>query len=513
MSKKRVVGRIISALLCVMMLFSVTACGSNADKPWEGDGTGKVVMTYLTMVNEPVDLKKVEAAINVKTKADLDIEVELYPLSVMEQSKYTTLIGGGKRIDLMCLCLSDPRPYADVSMIKRINSANIEKYAPDIKELCDDGYPLEVKNEKGNVIGFSTLERQSGIGGSFVVRKSDLQAIGLAEQYPDQKKITYSDLDTIFAALKTQYPSSYPCGTNLPVADKFFPADTLGTDFQTKSSGVLNLTTDIKSTTIVNYYETDEYKAYIAKMQEWNSKGYVNPDALGSDVTAIKMFEAGTMRGTFLDCWPTLRDEYVARLKEDIVQLQLFDPFYVMQTAGNGNTWGIGGTAQNPTAALRLLNAIMSDQELMNMFQWGIEGEHFDIEDEEAGIIKFHGNLTSGTSGFYNTLGLYGDKRKIYMYLSDGQSVDEIKARNQIEDAISEAAIKRSSPANGFMYDPAKKINEIYAVEAVIKEYGDSIGLGQRTDYNAFISAMKTAGIDGIIADKQAQFNAWLNAQ
>ncbi len=495
------------------MLLPTAACGGGGEKTWEGDGTGKVVMSYLTMINEPIDLDKVEAAVNAKTKTELNIEVDFYPISVVEQSKYTTLIGGGERIDLMCFCVTDPRPYAEVNMIQQINDANIEKFAPDIKALNDQGYSLGVMNERGKVIGFSTLERQLGYGGSYVVRKSDLEKVGLAEKYTDQKKISYTELDEIFAALKKEYPDAYPSGNNLPVPEKFMAFDTMGTDMTLKSSGVLNLTQDIKSTKIVNFYETDEYKAYIAKMQEWNGKGYINPDALTTDQNSQTMFANGKTRGAYIDCWLSLRDEYASRCGEEVIQLQLVDPYYVVQTAGNGNCWSIGGTAKNPTAALRLLNAIMSDQELQNLLQWGIEGEHFDIVDKDACVIKFHGDLTPTTSGYYNTLGLYGNKNTKYEYLLPGQTVDEIKERNQTEAKIVENAMKRQSPANGFVYDSSIMTNTIYAVEAVINEYAGSIGMGQKTNYDAFIAAMKKAGIDDVIKDKQAQFDAWLNEQ
>lgn len=512
---KKFFKRFVATALCALTIAPMAACGGGGDKGalWEGDGTGKIVVSYLTMITEPAELKKVESAINQKTKAELGIEIEWLPISVTEQSKYTTLIGGGTQIDLVCLCLTDPRPYEEVSMIKRLSDANIEKFAPNIKKLCDDGYSLEVLNEKGDVIGFSTLERQLGIGGSFIVRKSDLVKVGLAETYTDQKAITYSDLDTIFEALKEEYPNSYPCGNVAPVPGMFMATDTLGSDITAKSSGVLNLTSDINSTTVVNFYEMPEYKAYVEKMQEWNGKGYINPDALTQGESSINLFGSGKSRGAYIDCWLSLRDEYSTRVGEEVVQLQLQEPYYVAQTAGNGNTWAVGGTAKNPAAALRLMDALMTDQELMNMFQWGIEGEHFEIVDKEAGVIKFPDGVNAGTSGFYNTLGVYGDKNKVYAFLTEGQTVEDIKNRNAIEATIVDKAIKRSSPANGFVYDSSRMTNEIYAVEAVIGQYAASVGIGQSDKYNEFISELKKAGIDKIIADKQSQFDAWRNAK
>lgn len=455
-------------------------------------------------------MELVEEAISTKTQEELGITVSFYPLSILEQSKYTTIIGGGEALDLMCVSFTEPAEYAAVGIIKKLTEEDIRTYAPDVAAPVDAGNSLYVYDSNGNIIGISTKEITNGYGGSYVVRKSDLDAIGLGDTYTDQMRIGYEDLDLIFSKLKEQFPDSYPSGNTSDVSTCFIATDALGS-LSSKQYGVLNLEADNEDTTVVNYYETAEYQEYLSWMQKWYDAGYVYPDALTTSDNAISLFASGKFRGTYLDCWPNLRNEYVTRCGEEVVQLQIMDPYAMPLSAGSGITWCVCGTSKNPVAALRLLNAMMVDVELMNMFQWGIEGTHYEVIDKEAGVIDFANGLDASTSGFYNTLGLYGDKSKIYTYLTPGQTVENKLKTDQMIQALCKQASLRPTPVVGFAWDSSNLAAEVAAVDNVIAQYAASIGIGQNKNYDAFVAALKDAGIEKILADKQEQLDAYLS--
>ncbi len=502
----------LSVILACLMLLCCAGCGgSNSSAGITGDGTGNVVVTYITMLTEPADMGLVENEIN-NQMTDLGITVDFYPLSILEQSKYTTIIGGGETLDLMCISFTDPVEFADVGMVKKLTEEDIRTYAPDIAAMVDAGASLYLYDAKGNIIGINTKEIVAGIGGSYVIRKSDLEAVGMADQFADQKQVTYEELNTLFASLKEKFPDSYPSGNMSDVSGNFIGTDSLG-GLVAKQYGVLNLEADNTSTTVVNYYETAEYKEYISWMQKWFDAGYVYPDALTSSDNAISLFASGKFRGTYLDCWANLRDEYETRCGEEVIQLQLMDPCYLPTAPGTGICWSVCGTSKNPAGALRLLNEMFVDQKLLNTFQWGIEGTHWKMVDEEAGIITFADGLDASTSGFYNTLGLYGDKSKVYSMLSVGQTVESIKETNALLLEQRDKAALKPTPVEGFYWDTSNVTAEIAAVDNVVAQYAASIGIGQNKDYDAFIAALKDAGIDKIIADKQAQLDEYLKNQ
>ena len=68
----------------------------------------------------------------------------------------------------------------------------------------------------------------------------------------------------------------------------------------------------------------------------------------------------------------------------------------------------------------------------------------------------------------------------------------------------------------GFVYDSSAMTNQLTAVQAVITEYQAALETGSvdlDTVYPEFIQKLEANGINEIIADKQAQFDAWLAEQ
>ena len=70
----------------------------------------------------------------------------------------------------------------------------------------------------------------------------------------------------------------------------------------------------------------------------------------------------------------------------------------------------------------------------------------------------------------------------------------------------------KMSPALGFSFDAANVADEISACAGVVDQYQNSLLLGiGDTDalYAEFLAALERAGVNEIIADKQAQLDAW----
>ena len=68
----------------------------------------------------------------------------------------------------------------------------------------------------------------------------------------------------------------------------------------------------------------------------------------------------------------------------------------------------------------------------------------------------------------------------------------------------------------GFVFDSSKVVNQYAAVNNVIMQYYSALDCGSadpKTEIPKFVQALKEAGIDDIIAEKQAQYDAWRAAQ
>ena len=156
---------------------------------------------------------------------------------------------------------------------------------------------------------------------------------------------------------------------------------------------------------------------------------------------------------------------------------------------------------------MRFMDMMYKDGRIINLLVFGIEGKHYVVVDEEAGIISYPEGVTAQTTTYSYGFGLFGMQINNYVM---GQSTKE-------EDlAWNEIALKNKMKSYGFCYDATAMTNQIIAVEAVIAEYTPALTTGSadlETTYAEFLSKLEANGINDIIADKQAQFDAWLEQQ
>ena len=460
---------------------------------WEGEAD-HIIVTYLTLGTTPADLTLVTNAVNEQTIPEIGVEVEFKPVSAFDaMSQFPTWLATGETIDLMMPLMQDINTYVNQGLIEPLDDL-ISENAPYIKQLTEEGYTFASNNTiNGSIYAITTIPNVSGIGGSFLIKEKYLEEAGF--QMDPQKVYTLDDLTDLFAQIKALHPDMYPAGvvttgrsdTEFSYASGIY--DSLGNKAFT---GVL-MGTD--GTTVTNIFETEEYKDYLEHLREWFLAGYIHPDAATTDSSIESMLNAGVSSGYFMVSAPIQKDEGEA-------QIRLTDVRLGSQGAGG---WVIPITSEEPEAAMRFLNKVWEDSELANLTQWGIEGKHYKILDDSIGLIGFADGIDAGTSGYYNTLGLYGDTRKLYVW-NAGQ--------NQAEnDAYTQEAMANPTQGVGMIYNPSEVMTaKITAIQAVVAQYLPALEAGSvdlDTYYPEFINALKAAGIDEVIADKQAQFDQW----
>lgn len=505
-----------SKKVAVLGLAAIMACGTaTALAGCGGNGSNTVSITYVYASSLPKDFQKVEDAINEHIK-DSGVQIEFYPTSLTALKQYSTTLQSGD-MDVICIAYSNPYELADLHAIETITEEQLNEYAPGVVELNKD-YPMYVRNANGDIISIATREEAVASGGSLMIRKSDLVACGLAEEYPDQKEIGYADLRRIFAAVKdnatiqsTAKGAYYPLTNTSDNSGYLIARDLCGTSNSEAPSGVINLQADITSTTVVNYYETQEYKDFVAFMEECQTEGWLSPEADTTSELSTEMFKTGKARSMFQDCQQGLRNAQTNALGEDVVQLQLVKPYYAFDNSSI--SWGVCSLANNIGNCLKVIDLMMTDKKLINMLYWGIEGEHYKFVNEEKGFIDFADGLDINTTPYRNGIGLYGDKRNVYSYVTAGKSwEDDYNTKQKDIETADKAYAERCSKVNGFVYDSSKMTTQIANITTAIAKHGKtlSLGKGKTGQYDQFIKELKAAGIDQVIADKQAQLNDWL---
>lgn len=521
--KKKSLALLLMVAMSVSALIGCRGNGKSTENSSGGNGAAQtenvsnkdsaadhMIVTYLTLGETPTDIGEVQDAINKISVPEINVEIEFKPVAISESfTNYSTWIASGEQLDLMMLCFQDPSSYIDSGSIIALDDY-IKTDAPDIERLGKE-FPIhEGAQRDGSIYGINPVNACYGKNAAVMMRKDYFDELGteLKDQY------SYDDLSEVFAGIKANHPDCYPLGilgsdssTSNSQFNRFHEVDVLGAGVDT---GVL-LGMDSKE--ITNLFETDEYYAFLKQMKEWHDAGYIMQDAATTNSTMQEVTNAGiTASSLVFPSEPTVEDAYNKGFSAfgGAVSLNTTNVYMSSNGASNGTYWTIPVTSKNPDAAMKFLNLTYGNAEVLNLLQWGIEGKHY-IKTDVENIVAYPEGINANNNGYLCTLGVWGDKRAAYV-MSENNS-------REINEALTEKGLANRSVASdiGYSYNSNQMANQVIAVDTVLQQYMPALETGSVSDldgtYADFISALKAAGINDIIADNQAQFDAAIAEQ
>jgi len=465
----------------------------------------EVVMAYPYIGATPQDLEKVEDVLSKITLEKFNATLKFKPISFMDMAQeYNLWASSGEKVDLILLW--DLRLSDYVNSGKIISLENLMEYAPAINKAAESYSFLKGGQYNGEQYAVPIIQLAIGDGWGLCLPVETLNAIEVEEK----ELYDYEDLDAIFAQVHQMYPDLVVldiCGAlSVTVADHFIMYDDL--DCAGAVGGVL-MNAGMDDTTIVNLFETEEYKEYVTWMRKWNQDGYISQDAATTTESPTEWMNAGRT-ATF--GWGYVTPEW-----SDTVSVQFGKEMTVLPTKGlHSQTstfselrWAVSSNSENPQKAIQVLDLLYDGEEFVNLLQNGIEGEHYVMTEEEK-IIDFPEGLDALTSPYYYNLGLYGDKRNVYAYTPSTASV-YAEAEKQTEKAL-----KNSSKVMGYSFDSSSVTTELTAISNVTAQYLPVLEYGMADvdeTLAAFNQALKDAGIEKVIAENQRQLDEWLAKQ
>lgn len=323
-------------------------------------------------------------------------------------------------------------------------------------------------------------------------------------QIPENPSNTLEYKDAFFDAIKesefTGYPTTAGDGASVNLtgvnAEKF--GASMGTD------GIYGVLMDLSSDTeIVNIYETPEYLAECLKRREWNQNGSMVPDSLTSGETFVDGVMAGKVFGSISDTNSTFTLNTKNIVGKEMSEISIGE-MYVTGTSIPEYGLGVTVTSERPDKCVQLLNMIMTNAELANLMNYGIEGTHYNKVSEH--IIELPEGVDFSNMGYGAQIVSFGDSSEIYHKAPFTEewydTVDQYSAENAVV-----------SQAFGYVFDSSSVRTQVAAVSSVVQEYNPGLMCGVQEDVEGrvqeFISALKKAGIEDIIAENQRQFDEW----
>jgi putative aldouronate transport system substrate-binding protein len=309
---------------------------------------------------------------------------------------------------------------------------------------------------------------------------------------------TWSDLESVYATIKAGEPNLAPIanqtqtGTigNDIVAGIF---DGLGDNF-----GVVNMVD--KSTKVVNLFETSEYKDAINMVHDWYQKGYVVKDAATNQQTGNQLVAAGKAFSYPSNMKPGFDVQETQTAKTQMVGVHL-TPAWAMTSGANGFGMSIPKNSKNPEKAMQFLNLLYKDKDLENLIDNGLEGKDYTKNSD--------GTITVNAKAGY-TINEWEIGNNSLSYVYQGNPVDIWDQYKKFNGNLV------PSPAYGFTFDATNVKTQIAAVTNVANQYRAGLETGTTDPAKTlpqFIAALKAAGINDIIAEKQKQLDAFLKTK
>lgn len=440
--------------------------------------------------------EKVAEAASAITKEKFNTNIELVRLSYGSfYEEVNLMLSSGEKLDLFPNFVFSTITAANTGQILPIDDL-LEEYGKDILEAVPEE-EWKCVTINGEIYGVPN-DKDKAEGFGLAMRTDMLEATG----YDVSTIHTEADLEGLFAAVKELYPDCYPLvSDNGQIGYSNVADDTLGGDF----GWLENCLEDDSDMTVVDWYETDTYAELVQRRYDWAQKGYIMPDAATNTQNAYELMATGKGFSYFCNTKPGIENEWARKVGKDITVIELVETYRTSITGMN--TWYIAHNSEKPERAMQVLNEMRSNPELSNLLINGIEGENF-VVDEEAGVLTYPEGVDASNTTYSSVAWIWPNELISIPWEADGPDIwTQTKEFNESA---------KLSKAFGFTWDNSNVLNEITACNNVTAKYKDALECGSLNPEEALpkmIQELKDAGVDTIVAEKQAQLDAWAAQQ
>lgn len=479
---------------------------ADADADAGEEDVAEIEVMFWTLNKIPADTDLVEEAINTITREKINTEVNL---NIIEMGNYTQqlnlMISGGEKLDLMVTLPGDSAHFNSMSSQNQLTDLTdlLPEYAPELLETVPEAW-LSGTTVNGRILSVTSFgDKATPLG--FACRTDILEKTGID---PSTIK-TADDFEELFAKVAEVEPGMTPVATGsmkiltapylIDADGNFVKYDGLG-DGDNSLVGIM----DGDGTTIQNNYLREEYMATSQRFLDWYNNGWVYKDGANYKETQEALISGGACFGLF-KCFSTGAESSLSATCGFDMTIINVDPSPEINTGMLRKfSWAVPVTATEPEAAVKFMNLLYTDAEVLNLLTWGIEGTHY--QTLEDGTIDFMDGEDANTSGYY-----LGDETAIF---GNGFIAKVWKGNSPTlrEDALATNMSAVVSPYTGFSFNSDGFENQVAALTQTIQEYRPSFACGLYTDdyYNEFIAKLESNGVNEYIAYIQEQFDAWL---
>ncbi|MBP8989211.1 MAG: ABC transporter substrate-binding protein [Clostridia bacterium] len=488
---------------------------TKAPAPSGEEAVEQIVMVYQLMRSIPPDNELVQNEINAYIKDLIHVSIELVPISMGDYTQQVTLMITSKEdMDLMCTMPGGPLQFSNMTAQNQLLDITdlLNEYGQGIIESIENVNPkyLDATKIKGRY--YAVPSNYNKVTNMYVSIRKDV----LAEQNLDLKAVkNMADLEAILETLRENYdipPLAYAkAGSTLLVFtngilnfdhfEETIPIDTLGDgDFK---YGIIKNNDNYD---IINFYETDDYKKIVEKAHEWYTKGYIYPDAATAEESSSDIVRANGALGNIVASERGVEQLENNRCGHEMEVTQIGTGLVATNNLQKF-TWALPVTCKKPEAAMKFLNLTYTDEHVINLLNFGIEGVHYVVTED--GTIDFPEGVTAETTRYGVFMDfLFGNQFLAKVWKGNPPNLRELSLEDNRNAEVTNTA--------GFVVVSTEMQDQLAAVTNVLQQYRPFLESGTSDPTTALPemqNALQAAGFQEILDEVQRQLNDWLSNQ
>ncbi len=517
--------RIVAAMLTAAMVIGMTACGSGGDQAASSgskestagtekaetqeaaswDGVYDLDFYYPVYFYMPSEegIADVEEALNAITADKVGVNVKLHPIDYFAYSDQMNLVlSSGEKVDLF-MPLTGLSSYVSKGQILPITD-----YSAELKETMDlMGEDFLKSSYIGDDLYAIPRYGANTMVWYFVYRNDIAEEVGF-----DKESVKdVDDLEELLTKVHEAHPEIYPlvptnAGDQMLIratddGEFGYAVDYLGDSEDGCTGCIVN-----DEETVENFYATDAFKQMVQRAYDWNKKGLLMPETSVSPDIAQDLIASGKGFGTLIGYgYPGSDKQFNSGTYGTYPMSFVTVGQDIMQSSCFNVEWGVGYTSEDAAAACRFLNLLYTDTDVLNLIIYGIKDVDYTLNGDPTQMASLgfpEGyDITTVPYTARITCGLMGNQFIMYGF---GGEIEEF-GMNLIENSTRSSAL-------GFLFDSSNVKTQVTAVQNVISQYYKGLVCGELNPDETipkFVSELEAAGINDIIAEKQAQLDAW----
>ena len=265
-----------------------------------------------------------------------------------------------------------------------------------------------------------------------------------------------------------------------------------------------DVSTDIGSK-VVNKFGTEEYKKFVEQTREYYLAGYIDP-ALANAQTANDTLMQKQQSAQYLIGTQSYALGYEVQTSAERgieVAYVPCTPPYVDKTSTQGAMMAISTASKNPERAMAFLNLLNTDPYLMTLLEYGVEGVHYNLNDD--GLVVFtdeRNNYTPWRNGMGNIT---------LLPAQEGEGKDFFT-----DTFIPYYSSAKGIPAFGYVFDSTNVETELAALANVAGQYALALDAGAMDPATAlpeFLEKLDAAGMQKVVDEANTQLDAYFATQ